>query len=178
MNTYISILRGINVSSQKKIIMTDLVKLYEDLGFKDVSTYIQSGNVIFKTPHKTTDSKLAKLIESKISEKYGFEVPVIIRTADALKRIIDKNPYVNEPEDSLYITFLSGTPNANNLEKLNDVSFLPDVFEISDKEIYLSVASYGNTKLSNNFFENKLKVTATTRNWNTVNKLLAMAIAY
>ena len=175
MQTYISILRGINVSGQKKIIMTDLVKLYEDLGFKDVVSYIQSGNVIFKTKQKTTDTKLAKQIEAKIIEKYDFQVPVIIRSLEELHRISTQNPFLNEPEDSLYVTFLSGTPNANNLEKLEDVSFLPDVYEIKDKEIFLSVASYGNTKLSNNFFESKLKVTATTRNWKTVNKLLAMA---
>lgn len=175
MQTYISILRGINVSGQKKIIMTDLVNLYEDLGFSDVVSYIQSGNVIFKTNQKTTGTKLAKTIEAKLSEKYGFDVPVIIRTLSELTKVIAANPFINEPEDSLYVTFLSAAPNANNLEKLDDVSFLPDTFEIIDKEIFLSVASYGNTKLSNNFFENKLKVTATTRNWKTVNKLVEMA---
>ena len=175
MKTYISILRGINVSGQKKIIMTDLQALYESLNFKDVITYIQSGNVIFKTDKKYTAVKLAKLIEDKIASTYNFEVPVIIRTLEELKNVKSRNPYKKEDVDSLYVTFLSNTPNAINLEKLDNVSFLPDKFEIIDKEIYLCVASYGNTKLSNNFFESKLKVTATTRNLKTINILAELA---
>ncbi|MFN8297140.1 MAG: DUF1697 domain-containing protein [Chitinophagales bacterium] len=175
MQTYISILRGINVSGQKKMLMTDLARLYEDLGFKDVVTYIQSGNVIFKTDKKFTNVKLAKLIEDKIVATYNFQVPVIIRTLKELQDIISANPFVKEEIDSLYVTFLSNSPNEINLEKLDNVNFLPDKFEIIYKEIFLSVSSYGNTKLNNNFFENKLKVTATTRNWKTVNKLLELA---
>lgn len=155
--------------------MTDLVQLYEDLGFKDVVTYIQSGNVIFKSTQKTTDAKLARLIEAKIAEKYDFQVPVIIRTLDELESVVSLNPFKNEEIDSLYITFLSNAPNSINLEKLENVSFLPDKFEILDKEIYLSVAGYGNTKLNNNFFESKLKVSASTRNWKTTLKLVEIA---
>jgi uncharacterized protein (DUF1697 family) len=174
MKTYISILRGINVSGQKKIIMTDLKLLYEALGFSDVVTYIQSGNVVFKTNLKTTTTKLAKLIEDKIKGNYGFEVPVIIRTQNELQNIIDRNPFTNDEIESLYVTFLSNQPNTNYLEKLENVNYLPDKFEIIDKEIYLSVNSYGNTKLSNNFFESKLKVTATTRNLKTIMKLIEL----
>ncbi len=176
MHTYISILRGINVSGQKKIIMTDLLKLYEDLGFIDVKTYIQSGNVVFNSTKKVSNALLVKQIESKINEIYGFQVPVIIRTADDLAKIIASNPFKTESTENLYITFLSNLPNSNQLEKLTELSYLPDEFIVIEKEIYLNVSSYGTTKLSNSFFENKLKVTATTRNWNTVNKLLAIAI--
>jgi len=175
MKTYISILRGINVSGQNKIIMADLKLLYEDLGFLDVITYIQSGNVVFKTNLKTTTTKLAKLIEDKIKGNYGFEVPVIIRTQNELQNIIEINPFKNDEIDGLYVTFLSNQPNANQLEKLENVNFLPDKFELIDKEVYLSVVSYGNTKLSNNFFESKLKVTATTRNLKTIIKLIELS---
>ena len=175
MHTYISILRGINVSGQKKIIMTDLVKLYEDLGFTDVKTYIQSGNVVFNSTKKVSNSLLVKQIETKINEIYGFQVPVIIRTVDEVSKIIATNPFKNETTENLYITFLSNLPNSNHLEKLTELNYLPDEFIIIEKEIYLNVSSYGTTKLSNSFFENKLKVTATTRNWNTVNKLLAIS---
>ena len=174
MKTYISILRGINVSGQKKIIMTDLKALYEDLGFEDVITYIQSGNVVFKSSKKMTDTKLAKMIEERIVEKYDFQVPVIIRTLDELKRATEINPYKNDNIDGLYITFLSNAPNSINLEKLDNINFLPDQFEIIGKEIYLNCVSYGNTKLSNNFFESKLKVIATTRNIKTVHKLIEL----
>ena len=175
MHTYISILRGINVSGQKKIIMTDLVKLYEDLGFTDVKTYIQSGNVVFNSTKKVSNSMLVKQIETKINEIYGFLVPVIIRTVDELSKIIASNPFKNETSDNLYITFLSNLPNSNHLENLTELNYLLDEFIVIEKEIYLNVSSYGTTKLSNSFFENKLKVTATTRNWNTVNKLLAIS---
>jgi uncharacterized protein (DUF1697 family) len=176
MHTYISILRGINVSGQKKIIMTDLLKLYEDLGFIDVKTYIQSGNVVFNSTKKVSNALLVKQIESKINEIYGFQVPVIIRTADDLAKIIASNPFKTESTENLYVTFLSNLPNSNHLEKLTELNYLPDEFIVIEKDIYLNVSSYGTTKLSNSFFENKLKVTATTRNWNTVNKLLAIAI--
>ena len=175
MHTYISILRGINVSGQKKIIMTDLVKLYEDLGFTDVKTYIQSGNVVFNSTKKVSNSMLVKQIETKINEIYGFQVPVIIRTVDELSKIIASNPFKNETSENLYITFLSNLPNSNHLENLTELNYLLDEFIVIEKEIYLNVSSYGTTKLSNSFFENKLKVTATTRNWNTVNKLLAIS---
>ena len=175
MHTYISILRGINVSGQKKIIMTDLVKLYEDLGFTDVKTYIQSGNVVFNSTKKVSNSLLVKQIETKINEIYGFLVPVIIRTVDDLSKIIASNPFKNETSENLYITFLSNLPNSNHLENLTELNYLLDEFIVIEKEIYLNVSSYGTTKLSNSFFENKLKVTATTRNWNTVNKLLAIS---
>jgi len=175
MHTYISILRGINVSGQKKIRMSDLKILYENLGFTDIITFIQSGNVIFKTNLKMTNSKLAKIIEDKIIETYSFNVPVIIRTPAELNAIVNKNPFKNNELDSLYITFLSNDPNSVNLEKLENLSFLPDNFEIIDKEIYLSVDRYGNTKLSNNFFESKLKVCASTRNMKTILSLIELS---
>lgn len=175
MKTYISILRGINVSGHKKILMNDLKNMYENIGFQDVITYIQSGNVIFKTNLKTTNTQLAKLIEDELKLQFGFDIPVIIRTIDDLKNMIILNPFSNEQIDKLYITLLSNIPNTNNLEQLNLLSFLPDKFKIIDKEIYLSVVSYGNTKLSNNFFENILKITATTRNIKTINKLIELA---
>ena len=176
MKTYISILRGINVSGQKKIIMTDLKHLYENLGFLDVETYIQSGNVIFNSTLKSTENKLAKLIEEKILEIFGFNVSVIIRTLNDLKKIIELNPFKNNEIESLYVTFLSNAPNTINLEKLQELQFFPDQFAIIDKEVYLTVSSYGNTKLSNQFFESKLKVTATTRNIKTINKLIEMSL--
>ncbi|MEJ7676829.1 MAG: DUF1697 domain-containing protein [Segetibacter sp.] len=85
MKTFISILRGINVSGQKKILMTDLKVLYESLKFKDVITYIQSGNVIFKTSIELSDVELAEKIEQAIYQKYNFDVPVIIRSVEEIE---------------------------------------------------------------------------------------------
>lgn len=180
MQTFISILRGINVSGQKKILMADLKSLYENLKFRDVNIYIQSGNVSFKTNEKLSDIQLAEKIERAIYKKYNFQVPVIIRNDEELKKIISSNPFLKEKkieEKKLHVTFLSNTPAKMNVESIKDIDFSPDKFIIKGKEIYLHIPeSYGETKLSNNFFEKKLKITATTRNWNTVNKLLEMAL--
>lgn len=130
MHAYISILRGINVSGQKKILMTDLVQLYSDLGFTDVITYIQSGNVVIKSVKKVDNTLLVKQIESKIMEIYGFQVPFIIRTVVDLTRIIASNPFINEIQENLYITFLSILPKPNQLELINELNFLPDEFKV------------------------------------------------
>ncbi len=179
MQTFISILRGINVSGQKKILMADLKVLYEGLHFKEVSTYIQSGNVVFKTATKLPDIKLAQKIEQAIYGKYNFEVPVIIRSKEEIGKIIATNPFVKEKNidlKKLHVTFLSEFPKKENIEIVNKSDFSPDQFIIEGKEIYLHTpCGYGNTKLSNTFFEKKLKTKATTRNWNTVNKLSEMA---
>ncbi|MGN6530213.1 MAG: DUF1697 domain-containing protein [Ginsengibacter sp.] len=180
MQTFISILRGINVSGQKKILMADLKALYENLNFTDVATYIQSGNVIFKSKEKFSDEKLARKIEDAIFKNFAFEVPVIIRSKDEMKKIISENPFLKEKnidEKKLHVTFLSEIPSKENAVKIQSIDFSPDRFIIRNKEIYLSIpGSYGETKISNAFFEKKLKVKATTRNWNTVSKLSEMAL--
>ena len=178
MQTFISILRGINVSGQKKILMADLKALYESLHFKKVDTYIQSGNVVFKSDAKLSDTQLAQKIEKAITAKYNFEVPVIIRSIEEWKKAISQNSFLKEKNidlKKLHITFLSEVPSKENVERIKSNDFLPDQFIIKEKEIYLHIPeSYGETKLSNNFFEKKLKTKATTRNWNTVNKLFEM----
>jgi uncharacterized protein (DUF1697 family) len=178
METYISILRGINVSGQKKIKMSDLKAMYEELKFKDVISYIQSGNVIFKADKKLSSIDLSKKIEKKISEKYKFDVPVIIRTIAEMKKVLTVNPFLRQKGidiERLYVTFLADTAKKVELEKIEKLDYSPEKFIIIGRVVYLYCPiGYGKTKLSNNFFENKLKVTATTRNWNTVNKLVEM----
>lgn len=179
MKTFISILRGINVSGQKKILMADLKALYESLKLKDVATYIQSGNVLFKSSENLSDLEFAVKIKKSIHKKYGFEVPVIIRSKEEIEKIVSNNPFLadkNMDLKKLHVTFLSEIPATENVGSIASISYSPDQFIISGKEVYLYIpVSYGETKLSNNFFEKKLKVSATTRNWNTVNKLLELA---
>lgn len=179
MQTFISLLRGINVSGQKKIAMMDLKALYENLKFTDVTTFIQSGNVIFKSKEKLSNAGFAKRIEEAIFKKYGFDVPVIIRSEDEMKQVISANPFSKEKnidEKKLHVTFLSEIPSEETAMSIQSIDFPPDRFIIRNKEIYLLIpGSYGETKISNAFFEKKLKIKATTRNWNTVNKLSAMA---
>lgn len=179
MQTFISILRGINVSGQKKILMADLKVLYEHLKFKDVKTYIQSGNVIFKSTEKLSDAEFSEKIEDEIFKKYDFHVPVIIRSEAEMKEIISANAFLKEKDidqKKLHVTFLSEIPSQENAISIQSMDFSPDRFIIRNKEIYLSIpGSYGETKISNAFFEKKLKVKATTRNWNTVVKLYKLA---
>jgi uncharacterized protein (DUF1697 family) len=172
-------LRGINVSGQKKILMPDLKAHYESLGFRNVITYIQSGNVIFSTDTPITISDITEKIESEIFKRYAFDVPVIIRTDNEMKSVLEANPYLSTPgiiSEKIYITFLEEKPQKADIEKINPLGFLPDKFRIIEREIYIDCAGgYGTTKLSNTFFENKLKVRATTRNWNTAKKLFELA---
>ncbi len=179
MKTFLSILRGINVSGQKKIQMMDLKILYEELNFKQVTTYIQSGNVIFKNENA---NDLSKRIEQKIFEKYNFNVPVVIRTSDEIQNIIVENPFLREKDidsSKLYFIFLAEKPAQEDIDKIKKKDYAPDTFYISGKEIYLYCANgYSKTILNNNFFENKLKVIATTRNWRTTNELASIIKSY
>jgi len=175
MKTYLSILRGINVSGTKLIKMADLKLLYESLGYRNVKTYIQSGNVIFDSE---SNKDIAKSIEKAITEKYNFEVPVILRTAEELKDIVNKNIFIADKDTDvtkLHVTFMEEEPSYANIDKIKDIDHLPDKFLISGKEINVYCPNgYGKTKINNNYFENKLKVSCTTRNWRTLNELLNM----
>jgi uncharacterized protein (DUF1697 family) len=175
MAIFLSILRGINLGGHKKILMADLKTLYEELGFTNVVTYIQSGNVVFENPQNIN---MEQAIGQKIFEKYAFEVPIIIRTLDELASLIDKNPFLKEENiqiDKLHVTFLADLPQAILLDKMQTLNYALDRFTVLEKEAYLYCPDgYGNTKLTNSFFESKLKVTATTRNWKTVNELFKM----
>lgn len=177
MQTYISLLRGINVSGHKIIKMDALRKMYEELQLQQVQTYIQSGNVIFQS--NQTDTKLLeKEITHKIKEVFAFEVAVLVKEFAEMQEILHQNPFLpqrNEDIKNVYVTLLSQLPTQANIDKING-QFEEDEFVILDKIIYLYFPNgYGKTKLTNNFFENKLKVAATTRNWNTFSTLIHMA---
>ena len=180
METYITILRGINVSGQKSIKMDALRSMFEDLNFSNVTTYIQSGNVVF-AEKKTKPKDLESKIQKEIKKIFGHEVSVLVKEKKEVEAVIKKNPFLKQKNiDStrLYVTFLSHNPEQIHIDKIKDLKYPPDEFIILEKAIYLHVPiSYGNSKLNNNFFENKLKVTATTRNWRTVNELLNIANA-
>ncbi|MCB0402588.1 MAG: DUF1697 domain-containing protein [Flavobacteriales bacterium] len=173
MNTYISILRGINVSGQKKIKMADLKKLYESLGFENVETHIQSGNVVFTSPEKDP-KKLEQLIFNGIQKAYGFDVPNLILTPQEIEDALKHNPY--QDIELMYFTFLEEFPAPENIDKLSTYQFPEEYYELKGKVIYSHFPNgAGRAKMNNNFFEQKLKVMATSRNLNTVKKLLEMA---
>ena len=178
MTTYISILRGINVSGQRLIKMEALRKLYMDSGFQHVQTYIQSGNVIFQ--YKESDlHHLENKITQMISVTFSFEVPVLVMNINELRSVLENNPYTKDKAKDpafFHITFLSAEPAQERLDKIKKEQYYPDEFECSGKAIYLYCPNgYGKTKLTNNFFESKLKVIATARNWKTSLELLNLA---
>jgi uncharacterized protein (DUF1697 family) len=177
---YISLLRGINVSGQKKIKMADLKALYGTLGFTDVLTYIQSGNVIFNSD-LVDKSELTAKLEEAILAHYGFHVPVQICTLNDLNDVLSKLPFknINVDEDGakVYISFLSEKPSTENVPALQTYVVEPEKLVVKDQTVYLYCPNgYGRTKLSNTFIEKKLGVAATTRNLRTARKLSALAM--
>lgn len=173
MKTYISILRGINVSGQKKIKMTDLKVVYEKLGFTNVQTYIQSGNVVFEY-QETKVIDLQNMIFNAIQKHYSFEVPNLILTPKEIEEALNNNPFKNI--EKMYFTFLAETPAKENIEKLYTYSFDEEYYDLINKVVYSHFPNgAGRAKMNNNFFEKKLKVMATSRNLNTTKQLLEMA---
>ncbi|MES2397824.1 MAG: DUF1697 domain-containing protein, partial [Bacteroidota bacterium] len=150
MKTFLSILRGINVSGHKKIPMAELKFLYEELNFENVTTYIQSGNVIFNNKNA---KDLSKQIEQKIFEKYNFKVPVIIRILDEMQKIIEGNPFLKQKDidlSKLHVVYLADNPKQDTIDNLKKNNYEPDKFYVSGKEVYLYCPNgYGNSKLTN-----------------------------
>jgi len=178
---YLSILRGINVSGQKKIKMADLKSLYENLGLSDVITYIQSGNVIFYSKKKNRKN-LKDAIEKAIEEKYAFHVPVDIRTAKELETIVSRCPYeeakIETNGTKILVTFLASIPSKERVDALLEHVKPPEKLLAKGSEVYLYCPNgYGKSKLSNTFLESKLGVSATTRNWKSVNALCELSVS-
>jgi uncharacterized protein (DUF1697 family) len=178
MPSWVALLRGINVGGQKAVSMERLRGSFAAMGCSDVKTYVQSGNVVFATAPDTHDA-LTRKIEEGIRRDFGFSVIVILRTAKELQKIVKTNPFPSEEgiePAKLHVTFLAKAPNKAALKNLEKLATSPDRFRLIGREIYLYCPEgYGRTKLSNNAFEKKLSVAATTRNWKTTTALCEMA---
>lgn len=174
----IAILRGINVSGQKKVEMAGLRGLAESLGCLGVQSYIQSGNLVFASEAASTEIIAASLRQA-IATEFGFEVAVLVRTAAELRKIVTANPYLDKKEVEparLHVTFLAQAPDEGRIAALHAVETGPDCLQAVGREIFLHCPNgYGKTKFSNVYLEKILAVQATTRNWKSVNKLLEMA---
>jgi len=171
-------LRGINVGGHKRVKMDRLRASFEALGFEQVRTYIQSGNVVFKAG-KASTSGLSANIEERILGDFGFSVSVISRTRDEMGKVIADNPFLKERGidlEKLHVTFLSAPPAAAALKKLADLTVARDRFQYFGKEIYFHFPSgVSASVLMKNPVDRVLAVVPTTRNWKTVNQLYAMS---
>ncbi|MEO0573487.1 MAG: DUF1697 domain-containing protein [Bacteroidota bacterium] len=175
MKTYIAFLRGINVSGQKKIKMADLRASLQRQGLKNVHTYIQSGNVIFDVL-STEVKELGTQIEKTIEADFGFEVPVLLKAPKEIQGIVDNNPFKGEIDPKgLYFALLHKAPSNELISSFQELKFDNEDFHYTDGCVYLNCKlGAGKAKLNNNLIENKLKVTATTRNLNTMRKMIAL----
>lgn len=179
MTTYIALLRGINVTGHNKIKMAKLKQLFLDEGFKNVTTYIQSGNVIFQSELSET-AKIEQIIINAIKKLFGYSIKVLILTKSHLETIFTSNPFIHNSTfdiSKLHVTILKDEPNNETiLEIENLISSSEDEFKVIGKTVFIYCPNgYGKTKINNNLFEKKLKTSATSRNWRTITKLIELS---
>jgi len=173
----IALLRGINVGPRQRVKMPELRELIEGLGYTDVRTLVQSGNVVFSA--RAAPATLEKKLETEIEKQLGVDPKVVVRTRDELAAAIEASPF-DVPDDprNLHVTFLSGEPDAAAVKKLEDADLGDDELAFLGREIYVLYANgMGRSELAKQLGRTKLGVAATDRNWNTVTKLLEMADA-
>ena len=174
---YLALLRGINVSGHNMIKMDALKKMLENMGFQNVETYIQSGNIFFDSEEENAASVGFK-IKQEISKVFGYDVPVIMISKTDLELCFKNSPFLKEKEcdtKKLYVTFISKELSPLAINDLKISNFKPDEVAIDSSRIYIKYAiGAGKTNLDQKYIEKKLNVVATIRNWNTVTKLLEM----
>ena len=176
-DTWVCLLRGINVGGHKKVPMAELRELCRVLELRNVATYLQSGNVVCESKHPDASS-VATLLEQGIEERFGFPVSTIVRKKDDYLKALEKNPFVEnstlDPK-KLLVVFLQGAPSSAQVDRLAALESGSDELAVVGDSVFLHCPQgYGRTKLSNNVFERHLDTVATTRNWKTVNALAKM----
>lgn len=173
---YVALLRGINVVGKHIVPMKQLAEVFADAKCGNVRTYIQSGNVVFNAPPKALKG-LPALLTKKFEERFGFSVPMVLRNRQEVAQAVRDNPFLKAglPQQMLHVYFLADMPTADAVKSLDPQRSAPDVFHVSGREVYLHLPNgMGRTKLTNAYFDSRLKTVCTARNWNTVLKLLEM----
>ncbi len=173
---HVALLRAVNVGGRNRVAMAQLRELLSGLGYGDVRTHLQSGNAVF-TAAETSPEQVALQIEGALESELGLAARVLVRTRAELQRVVAENPLLDVADDHarLLVVFLSGEFDRAAVSELAPADFEPDVFALGEREIY---AFYPDgvhaTRLSNAFWERRLGLAATGRNWNTVTRLLEM----
>jgi uncharacterized protein (DUF1697 family) len=172
MPAYAALLRAINVGGKNKVPMPELRAVFEDLGFTDVVTYVQSGNVAFRAPRAD-----AGAISRRLKEAFGLELPVVLRTGRELAAVASRNPFLREGAEPklLHVVFLDRKPAAGAQKRIDPERSPDDRFSLSGRELYLEYPNgSGRSKLTLTYLERCLGVNGTARNWNTVLKLVEL----
>lgn len=170
---YVALLRGINVGGKNKLPMKDLSELFVAAGCTDIETYIQSGNVVFAAK-ASVFKELPTTISAAILERFGYTVPVVLRSSAEMTAIAAANPFLSTATDEkqLHVYFLAEAPDATRVDALDPLRSTPDKFAVVGRDIYLFLPNgMGRTKLTNAYFDAKLSTVCTARNWKTVCRL-------
>ena len=174
---YVSLLRGINVGGRHKLLMRELAEMFVEAGCEDVRTYIQSGNVVFRAAPSLPDCLSAR-ITTAIAASHGYQIPVVIRTAADLARVVRGNPLLADGADptKLHVGFLAEAPDPAKVARLDPDRSPPDAFVVRGDEVYLHFPNgVARSKLTNNYLDRTLGTVSTIRNWRTVCRLNEMA---
>jgi len=167
------------MTGHNSIKMADLSNLYKDLKFNDVETYIQSGNVIFNLNDNIPVSDLSDKIEKEILKRFSYIVPVMIRTVEEMQEVFSSNPFLKEKHfesSKMAVVFLHKKLEEEQIQRVININYPPDKFKIIGNEIFIYCPNgFGETKLYTNFFEKKMGVTGTARNWKTITNMLQLA---
>ncbi|MEU6347799.1 DUF1697 domain-containing protein [Streptomyces sp. NPDC047072] len=176
--TYAALLRGINVGGNKKVPMAELRTLMEGLGLDDVRTYLQSGQAVFAADHGDEDSLAAELVGA-IEKRFGFAVGVIVRDHAYLRAIVENCPFpaADLEAKQLHVTYFSEPAAPDRYQEIDRETYLPEEFRLGDRALYLYAPNgLGRSKLAEHLAKPRLNkgLIATSRNWNTVVKLVEM----
>ena len=174
----IALLRGINVGGKNKLPMADLRDIFGDAGCVAVQTYIQSGNVVFEAAQDLA-GRLPEIVTQAISERFGFETAVVVRSGEELRQIVDSNPFDTSGDPRfLQVAFLEEAPSPEAISRLDLERSPPDAFAVRGRNVYLHYPNgVARSKLTNEYLAAQLQTASTMRNWRTVLTLLEMVNA-
>lgn len=174
MKTYVILLRGVTPTGKNRVPMAELRPALSAVGLLDVRTYIQSGNVIAKSD--LAQSAIQSLVHEVIARQIGTDITIVALTHEQIKRVMNNNPFPLNAASRTYFSLLASHPSPELLELMFRLDFSPDEVKVIDDTIYtLYKTKLSDSKFHNNFFERKLKVPATTRNFNTMSRLLELS---
>ena len=175
MTTFIVLLKGINVGGHRKLPMSELRSILESIGFINPRTYIQSGNVVLTSEHNDKNY-VERMVSQAIHDKFGFEVMIIAMTRSDLESVFDRCPFPEEKKKRSYFMLLHKAPTKAMIASVSEKIYPGELYQIIGTCIYyFSDVPFGRSKFNVNFFERHLNTFATSRNYNTILKLLSLS---